>query len=561
MQSFEPKHLLNAQRQARKARIAKAAIRANNKRLLQLNEAVKPPSSASSSNTPSSYVSPALQSSQERPHPLPKTIRPSASTTRPSANGKPSANKRPKQRPDSQASPKKLSILDLDNILLTKILTPFDVPNAYVLRKWIDKEELYWDSLAVNPNSISVFDYLFEINIASFKKDNKDNGEWVIHWNKLSENPNAIELLRKRIAYVKKHTLTTLQECPQIDWFRLSGNPNAIELLKNKIKEEKTLDEDTYNRLQLPDKIDWDELCKNPNAIALLKANIPKITEYIFVNKNIDEDIITILSQKRHDLQDEIALFKTKAEEKLLNETFSTVVNWAVVSSNPKAIKLLTTKAEEEKPLIDTKFKEYQSLPYISKIDWENVSSNPKAIKLLTTKAEEEKQIRDTNYKKYLALSDTERINWNILSSSPKAISLLETKIKEEIQDEIQDEMLEKTERTSQELSEYHFDSYTCLIDPEKLSANPKALKLLEKYPKYISVKGLCSNPNAVKLIKNQVLLESKLTASAYNALPENEKINWDILSKNPCIFYETSLIKKALGPRRAPVLLKKRIY
>ena len=126
-----------------------------------------------------------------------------------------------------------------------------------------------------------------------------------------------------------------------------------------------------------------------------------------------------------------------------------------------------------------------------------------------------------------MLFSKNERINWDKLSSNTKAIALLETKISEEMQ-AMQDAAPEEL-------------YYTCKIDPEKLSANPKAVKLLEKYPDYISLKGLCSNPNAVKLIKKQVLIERALSEKQYTDLPENKKINWDILSRNPCIFYETS--------------------
>jgi hypothetical protein len=47
---------------------------------------------------------------------------------------------------------------------------------------------------------------------------------------------------------------------PKLDWGRLSQNPNAIELL-------------TANK----DKINWDNLSQNPNAIQLLTANKDKI--------------------------------------------------------------------------------------------------------------------------------------------------------------------------------------------------------------------------------------------------------------------------------------------
>ena len=57
----------------------------------------------------------------------------------------------------------------------------------------------------------------------------------------------------------------------KIDWDYLSENPNAIELLKEN-----------------QDKINWINLSKNPNAISLLKKNQDKIDWYLFsLNPNI----------------------------------------------------------------------------------------------------------------------------------------------------------------------------------------------------------------------------------------------------------------------------------
>ena len=735
MQSFEPKHLLNAQRQARKARITDPTIR-KHLNLLPLEQRVKSPSSVSSSNKSSSYVSPALQSSQERPPHKPtrsphkhtrsphKPTLPSAKTPRPSAKGTQNSKKQAlEQEHEPELQVKRIDLGPLDSLpkdLITKILTMstgIDI-TAYSLRTWIDPDKLQLVLLTENPNSISFFDTLFKLD-----------PEADIPWNLLSKNPNAIELLKKRMKYLeeKKIDINNLKRLKQFNWERLSKNPNAIELLEQKIEEEKFLVPNTLANLTDYQKIDWNKLCMNPNAIALLKANIPKITKSIFANKNIDEAIITTLLTQRAEFQNAwhipqaiqflttnkslqeiltaknilwnelsrntsskaITLLKAKAKiEKLLIDNnfneykslpYSLKIDWNKVSSNPKAISLLETKAEEEKhlrdndndkylalsdterinwnkvssnpkaiSLLETKAEEekkirdkhstsvrarrvpiwmlsdssneYKSLPYILKIDWDEVSSNPKAISLLETKAEEEKHLRNNNYEKYLALSDTERINWNKVSSNPKAISLLETKAEEEkirdknyekyltvgyfryfrgrinwailssnpkaislletkaedekkirdknyekylalsdtelinwnilssnpkaislLETKAEEEMLEKSKRTSQELREYHCDSYACKIDPEKLSANPKAVKLLEKYPDYISITVLCSNPNAVKLIKKQVLFEKKLSEKELSEKKYTDRINWDILSKNPCIFYETS--------------------
>ena len=667
MNSSEPKHLLNAQRQARKARITHPNIR-KHLDLLPLEQRVKPTSSASSSNKSSSYVSPALQSSQERPPPKPtrsphKPTRsphtptlPPPKTKRPSANGTQNSKKQAlEQEPEQKLQVKRNDLGPLDSLpdhLITKILKMsigIDI-TAYSLRTWINPDKLKLVFLTENPNSISFFDALFE----------KDP-EAIIPWNLLSKNPNAIELIKKRMKYLetlKTIDINNLERPNQLNWERLSENPNAIELLKQKISKERFLEQDTLADLTYYQKIDWNKLCMNPNAIELLKENIPKITKSIFANKNIDEEIITTLLTKRAEFQDawdipkaiqfltkdktlqdilkdeniswnelsrntsseaiELLKAKAKTEEQLrANKKYLTLsiddrinwynvsnnpkaiellkdkiaaektldfsnfnlkykdvrirfVHWNILSYNPKAIALLTAKAVEEQQLRAANFESYKSLHNILKIDWYGMSLNPKAISLLETKALDEKHLRDNDNEKYLALSDTELINWNDVSSNPKAIKLLTAKAVEEkqfrankkyltlridyrinwdklssdtkaialLETKIKDEMQEMQAMQDAAPEVLH---YTCKINLEKLSANPKAVKLLEKYPEYISLKGLCSNPNAVKLIKKQVLLERALSEKQYTDLLTNEKINWDILSKNPCIFYETS--------------------
>ena len=84
-----------------------------------------------------------------------------------------------------------------------------------------------------------------------------------LYWDQLSRNPNAIDILRKKIETEK--TLTAkeyykLDLCNLVDWEYLSANTNAIDLL-----------------LENKNKIIWYWLSKNPNAIELLKENQDKI--------------------------------------------------------------------------------------------------------------------------------------------------------------------------------------------------------------------------------------------------------------------------------------------
>ena len=563
----KPNHLLDAQRKAREQLITTADIRAN-KHLLPLEKRVKPTSSTSSSNNSSSYVSPALQSSQERSRHKPtrsppKTTQPPPKTTRPSANGTHQNSKRQKKGPDTdpQASKKVWSLLMLDDPLLKdKIFKHADVPNKYLLRKWIDKNKLHWRYLSINPNSISFFDALFEKDQKRFSLDNEVNIESGIPWNQLSENPNAIELLRKRIAHVKQHKLITTGS-KQIHWWRLSKNPNAIELLEERIKEEKALDTDTYERLQLPDKINWDELCKNPNAIKLLKENIHKITKSIFANKNIDEEIITTLLTEREEFRDawqhipQAIQFLTK-DKSLQDILKDENISWKELSRNTRseAIELLKAKAEEEKNIRSedlknstTNYSDLSDTKWI--INWAFVSSNPNAIELLKTKAEEEKNIRSNDFfnttTKYSDLKDTERINWVFVSSNPNAFELLKTKAVEE-------------KLRNETLSQYQQEiPRTTLINWDVVSSNPNAIALLETKIldekkmsplifnvamanarfRFVHWNKLSSNPKAIALLTAKAVEEKQLITenfNRYNLTASSFKIDWDEVSSNP---------------------------
>jgi F0F1-type ATP synthase gamma subunit len=587
-------HILAPQRKEREDSITNNDIRASIG-LLPLKAHVKTTSSPmTSKSTKSSKVSPALQSSQSS----------NKKQTPPKTPPKIS----PKTQPKTTTKREKPLLLQLDPDLLNQIYKMSLLQNSYVLRKWIDIEKLHLTELCANPNATS---FLYEM----FKANPDAN----IRWDTVSENPNAIELLKKRIAYEKTINIDSLEDERKINWNILSANPNAIELLKEKIKEEKTIDPDILENLESYQKIDWTLLCKNLNAIELLKANMNNINGDILYNKNVDEELITRIletnledvdyfiwavpkalrilirmfpDKNRYDWNNiskntsykAIQLLKVKALEeyklieenpsayKLLLKSDTKVINWDYLSSNPKAIELLTVKALKEKELRNTNPREYYNTPRIGLLCWTNLSTNPKAIELLKEKAIEEKEIRATNFKYYESLPDYFKINWTLmcfnnidiwyrLSSNPKAIiSFLETKAIEEkqIRDtnfkeydtlvSIKDRiawnrlslnpnaisLLETKAIEEHEMRKVNPEKYKALtkhrhnlIDSYNLSANPKAIKLLEKYPEYIDFRRLCENPNAVKLIRKNI---------------DNFKTDhWEILSANPCIFKETS--------------------
>jgi len=151
-------------------------------------------------------------------------------------------------------------------------------PNAIDLLE-NNKDKINWTFLSGNPNAIDLLKerikyekeerIKYEKSLTDASLDQlKNKIRWAllknkIDWSWLSQNPNAIELLKKN------------QD--KIDWFELSKNLNAINLLKDRIEYEKSLTYSQFNQLKIKNKINWVELSKNPNAIDLLKENKDKI--------------------------------------------------------------------------------------------------------------------------------------------------------------------------------------------------------------------------------------------------------------------------------------------
>jgi hypothetical protein len=320
--------------------------------------------------------------------------------------------------------------------------------------------------------------------------------DWIpprkIDWSSLSLNPNAIDFLslaknKKHIDYSQlcKNTnpramkmvadeLARSPNNPNIDWYALSGNPYAIDIL----------DANRYN-------IEWSAMSSNtsPKAIQLIndiqlaRAN-GRLTLYWYViSANTSTEAVNFLN---------------------LPENYS-YIWWDFLSANtnPKAIEMLIKKESEEFNLNNADF---NSLKDNQRISWKNLSGNPKAISLLEKKWEEEKVLMRDNMAKYKILRKKEYIlAWDKMSGNPNAIHLLRAKIAEE--------------------RKMSAKEYKKLEDAEKvnwknLSANEKAIRLLEENPTKIDWYELCKNPKAIRVIEKELLVR-----------PEN--INWNRLSQN----------------------------
>ncbi len=336
--------------------------------------------------------------------------------------------------------------------------------------------------------------------------------DWIpidkIHWNELSENPNAIELIREKIKdenELSQEALNDLDYRAKIDWVHISNNPNAIELLEEKLKkeQEENIDDEEneyidydYEELN-PAKINWTNLSLNPSAIGMLNDNKDKI-KWDQLSRNKSVGAIKLLRKK-------IRSENNLSREQLEDLPDSKKIEWYNLSENPNAIELLRENKKS--------------------INWWTLSENPNAIELLSEKIKQEMKM---NVKYLNKLDDTKKIDWVYLSGNPNAIELLSAN---------QDK-----------------------IDWDTLSSNPNAIELLREHRDKIIWSELSSNPNAIELliermneeknmseinIKNKInwskLSENRNAIELLKANPN--KINWANFSKQPFIFEEERVV------------------
>ena len=136
-------------------------------------------------------------------------------------------------------------------------------------------------------------------------------------------------------------------------------------------------------------------------------------------------------------------------------------------------------------------------------LNWYQRSANQGSIRLL--------RVLEQNPRREFPATNLCYEDWRRLSSNPEAIHLLE-RYPEKI-------------------------NWTCL------SANPAAIHLLEKYPENINWEMLSCNPAAIRLLENDL---EKVNWKRLNENPaalhllerHRDKIDWWRIGKNPAIFY-----------------------
>lgn len=360
------------------------------------------------------------------------------------------------------------------------------LPSKYVLRDWVDINNLDWNVLSSNPCAIELLREKIE-NEKSLTKEEyeKLDEDKKVNWFKLSKNyeavdilkkypgdivwcclcdnnnPRAISMIKERIGYENMASLQNTNEYDEeyrfyrICFYRLCYNehPEIIEMLRVKIELEKNIE--YYNSLDRNNKIDWGALSSNPKAIELLAENLDKV-DWCILSENPEAiDILTANPDK---------------------------IFWLPLSSNPKAYELLRDRVEYEKTLTE---EEYYSLEYNMRLSWKYLSENIGVIEILK--------------------ANPEKICWKYLAVNKNAIELIKKNI--------------------------------LRICPSGMSENPSAIEILKENETMIVWRYLSNNANAIELLKERAEYESTLTPEEYNNLGSNNRIDWEELSKRRDIF------------------------
>ena len=226
---------------------------------------------------------------------------------------------------------------DILETIVNKYKTIFKL--KYKLKDWIPPEKINWDALSENPNAIELLKNNptkivwrnLSANPAPYAvkllKENKTKIDW--DYLSVNTNPYAIELLKANRNKINWPFLSENQAAiellkdneDKIDWALLSSNPNdeAIELL---------------NANQ--DKIDWKHLSLNPNpeAIELLKANQKKIY-WDELSRNTNPEAIELLKANPDEIDWEWLSGNTNPEAIELLKKNQKKIDWGWLSGNP----------------------------------------------------------------------------------------------------------------------------------------------------------------------------------------------------------------------------------
>jgi hypothetical protein len=246
-----------------------------------------------------------------------------------------------------------------------------------------------------------------------------------IDWDKLSKNQSAMQLIEEQLLKDKSLSIQRIRW----DAFLCNPNPKTITILRNRIEEDpdyypsipwsslssNTSDEAIQFLKENYDNIDWKILSDNTNtkAIKLLDEMEIRNSEHldwnsIFGNKSAENIIVNrVFKNPRRHYEIRWATLARNTNERVIKILKWKLgwdpdnISWFELSANPSAIQILLDNPD--------------------KIVWSKFSHNtkindPRAIKLLKKKIEEEKGVVKVSGGNYL--------DWSILSANPSIFEL-----------------------------------------------------------------------------------------------------------------------------------------
>ena len=147
----------------------------------------------------------------------------------------------------------KTGIANLPDELQEKIVGDLITISINKLREGIPVDKLNWSYLCKNPNAIDLIRERMDIE-KNLSKEEYDRLPYKINWSALCSNsdPGAIDLLSLPENY------------DNIDWLLLSSNPNAIELLEKRVVYQLRLNGAQLNGLSIHKLINWQKIAANP---------------------------------------------------------------------------------------------------------------------------------------------------------------------------------------------------------------------------------------------------------------------------------------------------------
>jgi hypothetical protein len=196
------------------------------------------------------------------------------------------------------------------------------------IKKGEELNDIDWDALSENPSIFIPY------------KNNITNKIKIVTRILLSKVPSIAQTritdlqedLREKVVEellkISKNELRKGIPIEKLNWFYLSENPNAIDLIRERIEIEKKLSDDEYDRLSFKSKVSWDNLSSNTasDAIELLEENYDKIN-WDFLSNN---------PKAIHLLEGRVKYQLKLEEEGKLNSLYENKqINWNRLSENP----------------------------------------------------------------------------------------------------------------------------------------------------------------------------------------------------------------------------------